>query len=96
MHGDAEARSNDRPPWHVLHPGRAWAMNEKLANSRELDRIEKDIAEHFEKYAAFKSHEQVVEQFLHAFAQDPMAAAEPVADDEVTPDEMTNEDDATA
>ena len=81
-HGDTEGRSNSRSPWDVIHPGRAWAMLEKLEDARPPSRILQDVADHFAKYPAFTDRDDIVDRFLEAFAQDPLVAAAPVADDE--------------
>jgi hypothetical protein len=91
-HGDTEGRSNDRSPWDVLHPGRKWAMAEKLADSRPVERILEDMATHFAANPAFKDRDEIIERFLDAFAQDPMTAADPVTDDEVAPEDIVDED----
>lgn len=82
MHGDTEGRNNTRPPWHVLHRGVSWAMADKRLNSRSLARIVDDIGKHFDKKPAFLSEGQIIEQFLKAFAQDPMTTFMPPADDD--------------
>ena len=94
-HGDTEGRSNDRSPWDVLHPGRRWAMAEKLEDSRSLERILHDIAAHFAANAAFQDREEIIKRFLDAFTQDPMAAEAPVTDDEVAPEDIFDEDAST-
>jgi hypothetical protein len=91
-HGDTEGRSNDRSPWDVLHPGRKWAMAEKLQDSRPLDRILRDIATHLAVTPAFQDRDEIIERFLDAFAQNPMASEAPVIDDEVTPEDLSDED----
>jgi len=91
-HGDTEGRSNDRSPWDVLHPGRKWAMAEKLEDSRPAERILEDLAGHFTANPAYKDRDHIIEQFLEAFAQDPMTAPAPVTDDEVAPEDIVDED----
>jgi hypothetical protein len=91
-HGDTEGRSNDRSPWDVLHPGRKWAMAEKLEDSRSRERILRDIAAHFAAHPAFGSREEIIERFLEAFAQNPMVSATPVVDDEVATEDIFDED----
>lgn len=89
-HGDTEGRNNARSPWDVLHPGRVWAMAEKLANSREPETIVADVAAHLQANPPFGDRDEIIDLFLRAFAQDPMVAEEPVTDDAETapsPDE---------
>lgn len=86
-HGDTEARSNDRSPWDVLHPGRKWAMLPKLRNSREPQQIIDSIANHFGTNPAFKDRDEIIDRFMAAFAQDPMVATAPVDDDDLSDDE---------
>jgi Eco29kI restriction endonuclease len=87
MHGDTEGRNNTRPPWHVLHRGVSWAMADKRLDSRPLAQIVDDIGKHFGEKPRFASEEQIIEQFLKAFAQDPMTSSTPPADDDVNPDD---------
>lgn len=94
-HGDTEGRNNDRSPWDVLHPGRRWAMAEKLENSRPASRIVEDLSAHFTANAAFRDRDEIIEKFMRAFAQDPMTATVPVTDDDVSPEDLGNEDDPT-
>jgi hypothetical protein len=95
MHGDTEGRNNTRPPWHVLHPGVAWAMAEKRLDSRPLERIMADVLSHFETVPVFKDRDHIINEFLQAFAQDPMTSAAPVTDEEVAADgESAGEDSA--
>ncbi|WP_114945893.1 Eco29kI family restriction endonuclease [Microvirga calopogonii] len=91
-HGDTEGRSNDRSPWDVLHPGRKWAMAEKLKDSRSVEQILDDLKSHFAENTPFKDRDHVIELFLEAFAQDPMTATAPVTDDEVAPEDIVDED----
>ena len=82
-HGDTHGRNNDRSPWDVLHPGRAWAMADKLADSRSLNRIKSDLEAHFSANPAYRDRDEIIDQFLSAFAQDPMTAFSAVEDDDV-------------
>lgn len=95
MHGDTEGRNNTRPPWHVLHRGVAWAMAEKRLDSRPLDQIVDDIGKHFTEKPGFGSEEEIIEQFLKAFAQDPMTTVTPPADDDVDPADAPDGTDET-
>jgi hypothetical protein len=67
-------------------------MAEKLEDSRPLERILQDIAAHFVANPAFQDRDEIIERFLDAFAQDPMAAVAPVTDDEVAPEDIFDED----
>jgi hypothetical protein len=91
-HGDTDGRNNDRSPWDVLHPGRKWAMAEKLEDSRPVERILADIALHFELNPSFQDRDEVIEKFLDAFAQNPMTAASPVLDDEIRLEDAASEE----
>lgn len=91
-HGDTEGRNNDRSPWDVLHPGRRWAMAEKLEDSRSVGRILGDIKVHFEANPAFQDRDEIIEKFLDAFAQEPVVAAAPVVDDEAAPEDTSDEE----
>jgi len=73
-HGDTEGRNNDRSPWDVLHPGRIWAMAEKLADSRPRQRIIDDLDSHFRENPAYIDRDEIIERFMESFAQDPMVA----------------------
>ncbi len=92
MHGDKDARSNDRPPWHVLHSGREWALASKLKNSRPERQIVSDLEAHFKANPAFRDRDHIIELFMAGFEQDPMTATAPVTDDDVSPEDIVNED----
>lgn len=50
-HGDdSETRGNERSPWDMIHPGRPWAASNK-ENSRSIDDIKRDIANHFKRFS---------------------------------------------
>jgi hypothetical protein len=91
-HGDTEGRNNDRSPWDVLHPGRKWAMAEKLDDSRPLERILRDIEAHLAAVPAFRDRDEIIERFLNAFAQNPMVSEVSVVDDEIAPEDLPDED----
>lgn len=95
-HGDTEGRNNDRSPWDVLHPGRKWAMAEKLQDSRPVNRIVDDVAAHFAANPAYSDRDEIIERFMESFAQDPMAASAPVTDDDVAPEDIVDEDGPTS
>lgn len=90
MHGDTEGRNNTRPPWHVLHRGVSWAMAEKRLDSRSITQIVEDIAKHFGEKPGFASEQQIIEQFLKAFAQDPMTTPTPPSNDDAYPERAPN------
>jgi hypothetical protein len=47
-HGDSgDTRGNDRSPWDVIHPGRAWAVHDKLKDSKTLSQITAEVSNHF-------------------------------------------------
>lgn len=70
-HGDsAEKRSNDRAPWDVLHPGRAWAMHESLADSKTPDEIKSAIDDHFEIHPPYRDIREIIDKFLGEFTQE--------------------------
>ncbi|OBQ66269.1 hypothetical protein A8145_13820 [Mesorhizobium loti] len=86
MHGDdVDTRSNTRPPWDVLHPGRSWTMDQKRKDSKPKAQIIGEIEQHFISHPVFKDRDHIIELFLEAFAQDPLIAAEPVQDDDAEP-----------
>lgn len=89
-HGDKEGRSNDRSPWFVVHPTEYWAVQTRLKDSRPRERIIKDIANHFDQSRIFKTRNEIVDEFLATFLQDPMISAKPVEDD--APDDETSEE----
>jgi hypothetical protein len=95
MHGDTTGRNNDRPPWHVLHPGAKWALRDNIVDSRPVGRIVTDIENHFAAYPAYRDRDAIIEQFMEGFAQDPMAATAPVADEDASTDDGLSEDGKT-
>lgn len=81
MHGDREARSNSRPPWDVLHPGRAWTQDPKKRDSMPLREIEEKVAAHFATNPPVKDRKEIIERLLLSFAQHaPMVDSEEQAD----------------
>ena len=69
-HGDAATtRANKRSPWDVMHPGRAWAMAESLADSSAPEDITRRVGEHFEQNAPFLDTVSIVQGFLASFVQ---------------------------
>lgn len=84
-HGDAATtRANKRSPWDVVHPGRAWAMDESLNDKATPEDIKQQIVEHFEQNPPYRDTVHIVKNFLGAFVQH---AA-------MSPDEPADTDDA--
>ncbi|WP_370677396.1 Eco29kI family restriction endonuclease [Pleomorphomonas sp. PLEO] len=89
-HGDTEGRNNARSPWDVIHPGRKWAMLEKLEDSRPPEKILTDVTAHFENNPPFNNRDALIKAFMDSFSQDPMIAAEAVKDDEQEPEDASS------
>jgi hypothetical protein len=69
-HGDAATtRANKRSPWDVVHPGRQWALDERLANSLEPDQIEARIVATLERASPRRDHAELLEEMLAGFRQ---------------------------
>lgn len=69
-HGDAaKTRKNKRSPWDVVHPGRAWALDDDLDDKISPLEIEERIAAVFEKYPPRTDHAALLEEMLTAFRQ---------------------------
>lgn len=69
-HGDsAEKRSNDRSPWDTLHPGRKWADNPKLVDSKSPGQIADEITAHFAEFPPLRTREEAVELMLKEMSQ---------------------------
>jgi len=50
-HDDSgETRANDRSPWDVMHLGREWAANPKNKDSKDIETMNLELVQHFEKY----------------------------------------------
>ncbi len=81
MHGDTTGRNNSRPPWHVLHPGVSWALRDNIGDSKPPAEILSALASHFSENPAFESADHIIETFLYAFRQDPMASSKPIGDE---------------
>jgi hypothetical protein len=82
-HGDAATtRKNTRSPWDVMHPGRLWAMDEKLEDRMSSEVIVERINAHFLAHPPQKKRARIVRDFLAAFVQN---AA-------MTPDEQAGDD----
>lgn len=70
-HGDAAStRANKRSPWDVVHPGRQWALDDRLVNSIEPDDIAKRIVATLERVPARRDHAELLEEMMHGFRQD--------------------------
>ena len=86
-HGDAaKTRKNKRSPWDVMHPGRAWAMDEELEDKMSPEVITRRIDEHFVLNPPQRNRSRIVREFLGAFVQN---AA-------MTPAELVDDEDAVA
>ncbi|MBO9576593.1 MAG: Eco29kI family restriction endonuclease [Sphingobium sp.] len=84
-HGDAAStRANKRSPWDVVHPGRQWALDERLVNSIEPGEIAERIAATLERVPPRRDHAELLEEMLRGFRQDEGAEADqgeaPMAD----------------
>ena len=76
-HGDsAKTRANKRSPWDVVHPGRAWALDERLVDSLTPDQIEQRIEETLEKMPVRRDHAVLLEKMLEGFRQEDAAIEE--------------------
>jgi hypothetical protein len=81
-HGDsATTRSNKRSPWDVLHPGRPWAMHEKLEDKMSAEVIVERIRSHFEANPPHRQRSRIVREFLLAFVQNAAMTPEQAEDD---------------
>jgi Eco29kI-like restriction endonuclease len=70
-HGDsAKTRANKRSPWDVVHPGRPWALDQKLIDSVTPTEIEQKINQVLEKFPPRKDHAALLEEMLAGFRQD--------------------------
>lgn len=76
-HGDAaKTRANKRSPWDVVHPGRAWALDEILVDSITPTEIGARIDEIIAKVPPRTNHANLLEEVLGAFRQqDALAVA---------------------
>jgi len=70
-HGDAATtRANKRSPWDVVHPGRLWALDGRLADSLAPDEIAKRVAATLERVPPRRDHAALLEEMLAGFRQD--------------------------
>lgn len=70
-HGDAAGtRRNKRSPWDVVHPGRAWALDEQLVNNATAEEVALRINAILDEYPPRTDHAALLEEILSAFRQD--------------------------
>ncbi|MBN9256249.1 MULTISPECIES: Eco29kI family restriction endonuclease [unclassified Mesorhizobium] len=70
-HGDAATtRANKRSPWDVVHPGRAWALDERLVDSLAPTEIAQRIADTLARVPPRRDHAALLEEMLAGFRQD--------------------------
>jgi hypothetical protein len=100
-HGDAATtRANKRSPWDVVHPGRLWALDERLVDSLTPAEIHHRIDATLQKVPARRDHAALLEELLEGFRQeDPLSTEvdEPPVGEVVAgpePDEAGGVDDA--
>jgi hypothetical protein len=99
-HGDAATtRRNKRSPWDVVHPGRAWALDDDLVDNATAAEVAVRIEAVLDEYPPRTDHAALLDEMLMAFRQDDGAAvapaeASPLADlPGPTEDEAGGEDD---
>jgi hypothetical protein len=69
-HGDAAGtRANRRSPWDTIHPGRAWAADQKLQNAKGPERITVELEEHFKNHPAFPNLDALLLSFIEELKQ---------------------------
>lgn len=77
-HGDAATtRANKRSPWDVVHPGRAWALDQRLVDSLAPTEIAKRIADTLARVPPRRDHAALLEEMLAGFRQDDAPVEEP-------------------
>ncbi|WP_200863694.1 Eco29kI family restriction endonuclease [Asticcacaulis sp. AC460] len=77
-HGDAATtRANKRSPWDVVHPGRAWALDERLVDSLTPAEIQERINATLQKVPAKRDHAALLEELLEGFRQEGPPLTEP-------------------
>jgi len=70
-HGDAAGtRANKRSPWDVVHPGRLWALDDRLVDSLTPDEIAERIAATLERVPPRRDHAALLEEMLVGFRQE--------------------------
>jgi hypothetical protein len=76
-HGDAATtRANKRSPWDIVHPGRAWALDNRLLDSLSPAEIEQRVANTLTRVPAWRDHAALLEEMLAGFRQDEIANEE--------------------
>jgi hypothetical protein len=69
-HGDAaKTRANKRSPWDVVHPGRAWALDGRLANSLTPEQIAKRVETTLTRVPPRRDRAALFEEMLEGFRQ---------------------------
>lgn len=64
-HGDSgDTRGNDRSPWDVMHPGRAWAVHDKLKDSKTPADIASEVTAHFKTHPPVPDIQHVITSLL--------------------------------
>ncbi|WP_448662823.1 Eco29kI family restriction endonuclease [Sphingomonas sp. CJ20] len=77
-HGDAaKTRANKRSPWDVVHPGRAWALDELLVDSLTPAEIKARIDAILGQVPPRTDHASLLEEVLEAFRQQDAIPEEP-------------------
>lgn len=92
-HGDAATtRANNRSPWDVLHPGRAWAVGNPVRDKMTAQTITTALQGHFAANPPLRDRESYIEKLTDAFRQLDRADAETssAAAEEVDSDEPTD------
>lgn len=99
-HGDAATtRANKRSPWDVVHPGRAWALDQRLVDSLTPAEIAQRIADTLARVPPRRDHAALLEEMLAGFRQDDAPVEErdepPVGEEAAgpAPDEAGGADD---
>jgi hypothetical protein len=99
-HGDAaKTRANKRSPWDVVHPGRIWALDDRLVDSLAPEVIADRINETLTRVPPRRDHAALLEEMLAAFRQDDTPSSQrdaPPVGESVTgpgPDEAGGVDD---
>jgi hypothetical protein len=69
-HGDdAKTRANKRSPWDTIHPGREWAADKTLVDSKDRKKISDELNLHFEKHPVFKTLDDLLSSFVDELRQ---------------------------
>ncbi|MFM0113923.1 Eco29kI family restriction endonuclease [Paraburkholderia nemoris] len=69
-HGDsAGVRANLRSPWDTMHPGRTWASDARLQDSRNKAQIVDDIAAHLENFPPLSTRDEALDLLLKEMSQ---------------------------